>query len=147
LVWFFAIILIGTASLAQDHGFNGPYFGVVERGVDGDNFEAKVEIWPTISSTVSVRIRGIDAPELFRPECLQEALGAADALGDMIEILPIGTRVRLENVEAAAFSGSVVANILRQGTDRGRTIVELMMNRGNVVLWTPDQPNIEWCFE
>jgi len=65
----------------------------------------------------------------------------------MIEILPIGTRVRLENVEVDAFSGRVVADVLRQGTDRGRTIVELMMNRGNVVLWTPDQPNIEWCFE
>lgn len=138
-----AIILARNASLDQDSGFNGPYFGVSV----GDNFEAKLEIWPTILSTVSVRIRGIDAPELFRPECLQEALGAADALGDMIEILPIGTRVRLENVEADAFSGRVVADVLRQGTDRGRTIVELMMNRGNEVLWTPDQPNIEWCFE
>jgi hypothetical protein len=65
----------------------------------------------------------------------------------MKKILPFGTRVRLKNDKADEFSGRVIANVLRQGTDRGRTIVELMMNRGNVVLLTPDQPNIELCFE
>ncbi|MGB3554695.1 MAG: hypothetical protein WBA25_08655 [Jannaschia sp.] len=113
--------------------------------IDGDNFEANVKIWPTISSTVSVRIRGLDAPELFRPDCPQEKLGAQEALADLEDLLPEGTLVRLEQVAADAFSGRVLAVVFRQGPERGRTLQELLHNRGIVQNWAPGEPAIDWC--
>lgn len=140
------LCLFANASISQvGSEFEGPYFGKVTRVVDGDNFEAKVEIWPTISATVSVRVRGFDAPEKFRPQCPQERLGAAEAEQDMVEILPIGTLIRLENVVEDSFAGRVIADAFRQGPDRGRTILELMINRGNVVRWTPSDGAVDWC--
>ncbi len=136
-------LLATTATFAEE--FAGPYFGEVVRVIDGDNFEAKIEIWPTISSTVSVRIAGIDAPELFRPQCPQEALGARAAKEALRELIPPKTEVRLEHVEADSFSGRVLAVVYRQKLERGRTLTELLLNRDVVELWTPGDPDIDWC--
>ena len=141
----FPIATLLTFGSAQADDFAGPYYGEVLRVIDGDNFEAKVDIWPTVSATVSVRIKGIDAPELFRPSCPQEKLGAMEARDDLESLLPPGTLVRLEEVQADDFSGRVVAVAYRQGPDRGRTLVELLLNRGNVVAWEPGQADVDWC--
>jgi micrococcal nuclease len=143
-------LLIAAAALPTkgkcDEGlFSGPYFGEVIRVIDGDTLEAKVELWPTISATVSVRLKGVDAPELTRPECAPEALGAKAAKEAMDEVLQPGTRIRLEAVEEDSFSGRVVADAFRQGDERGRTLVELLKRRGAICPWKPGQPDIDWC--
>ncbi len=146
---FFLILLaaaIARVGVTRAEEFPGPYFGEVTRVIDGDTFEANVEIWPTISATVSVRLRGVDAPEIRRPKCPQESLGAKMAQEAMTDILSAGTRVRLENVENDSFAGRVVADVLRQGDERGRTLTELMRNReAPLCPWVPGQPDIDWC--
>lgn len=133
------------ASTSFADSFPGPYFGEVVGIVDGDNFEARIDIWPTISATVSVRIRGIDAPEIFRPECEEERENAKKAKAVLEKLIPIGTSVRLEDVQADSFSGRVVATAYRQREERGRTLVELLLNRGVVVPWNVDEPKPVWC--
>ncbi|MGC1487199.1 MAG: thermonuclease family protein [Albidovulum sp.] len=144
-----AVVLVWLASIgpvfAAQMEFPGPYFGEVIRVIDGDTFEAKIEIWPTISATVSVRLKGVDAPELRRSECPQERLGAAEAKDAMEDILPMGTRVRLENVEKDAFAGRVVADVFKQGEVRGSTLTTLMIRRAMVLPWVPGDPDIDWC--
>ena len=39
------------------------YVGEVQRIIDGDTIVVKVQLWPTITSTLSVRILGIDVPD------------------------------------------------------------------------------------
>lgn len=135
---------VGPIAARADR-FDGPYFGVVERVIDGDTFEATVEVWPNLSATVSVRISGIDAPELFRPQCPQERLGAQAAKEALQEIAPAGTAIRLEDVELGSFAGRVIAVAYRQGESRGRTLVELLSNRGVVEEWTSGDADVDWC--
>ena len=143
---FFLWCFLASPAAATD--FPGPYFGDVIRVIDGDTFEAKVEIWPTISATVNVRLKGIDAPELNRSKCPQEKIGAMDARDAMVEIIPPGTQVRLENVENGSFAGRVIADVFRQVDVRGRTLIELLRNRDAPVCpWIPGQPDIDWCGE
>jgi endonuclease YncB( thermonuclease family) len=42
----------------------GAYAAEVLRVIDGDTFEARVQVWPGLAMTTKVRLRGIDAPEL-----------------------------------------------------------------------------------
>jgi micrococcal nuclease len=64
----------------------GPYRAEAIRVVDGDTFEARLRIWFNQDVTVSVRLDGVDAPEM-RGRCEREsrlALEARDALGAIL---------------------------------------------------------------
>lgn len=139
------IVSVATPCQAEEYPFTGPYFGSVVRVVDGDTFEAKVELWPTISSTVSVRLKNFDAPELFRPACEEERLQATLAKAAMEELLATGQIVVLENVEPDSFSGRVVADIFRLATERKFSLNILLERREAIVPWDPDDEPIDWC--
>ncbi|MCU4653674.1 thermonuclease family protein [Roseibacterium sp. SDUM158016] len=127
-----------------DASFHGPYSGEVLRVIDGDTFETRVEIWPNIEAVVSVRLRGFDAPELFRPDCEEERLQATLAKAVLEELLPVGQEVRLEDVEAGAFSGRVVATVDRVAEANAVNLGILLERRG-FVRWEPGDPDIDWC--
>jgi endonuclease YncB( thermonuclease family) len=50
----------------------------VLRIIDGDTFEARVNLWPGLDVTTRVRLRGIDAPEL-KARCGEERIKAEAA--------------------------------------------------------------------
>src|SRR5690348_9640474 len=50
----------------------------VLRVIDGDTFEARINLWPGLEVTTRVRLRGIDAPEL-RAHCDDERIKAEAA--------------------------------------------------------------------
>jgi endonuclease YncB( thermonuclease family) len=86
----------------------------VLRVLDGDTFEARVQIWPGIAVTTRVRLRGIDAPEL-RARCQEErvkAEAARDALSAMLADGPIGIR----QVTLDKYGGRVVADAATRAT-------------------------------
>lgn len=132
---------------AQQKVFEGPYFGEVVRIVDGDNFIARVDIWPTIKSEVSIRIRGIDAPEIFRPSCEQERYLGDRAKAALSDELPVGQIVRLEDVHSDAFAGRVIASVFRQNEVRGTPIDEQMIRSEYVARWVPGDAERDWCVE
>jgi micrococcal nuclease len=58
----------------------GPIPAQLVRILDGDTFEARVDIWLDIQLTVLVRLRGINAPETAcqcEQECQQASLATA----------------------------------------------------------------------
>ena len=134
-------------SQEQDGRFDGPYLGEVIRVIDGDTFVARVDIWPTISATVSVRLRGYDAPELFQPACGPEEYQANLALGAMREVLPEGQDIVLFNVEEDSFSGRVVSDVSRVANVNAYSLSVLLENREAVRPWDPSEPNVDWCAE
>ncbi len=58
--------------------------------VDGDTFDARVELKPGFRVTTRVRVRGIDAPELHAAACEQERIGAEAAQRALRSILTEG---------------------------------------------------------
>ena len=106
----------------------GIYPAEVLRVVNGDTFEARVQVWPGIAITTLVRLRGIDTPEL-KARCADERSKAEAARGTLTAILAEGgvelSRVGLDKfggrIDAAASTHStadVSAAILRAGLAR-----------------------------
>ncbi|MGR3795172.1 thermonuclease family protein [Vannielia sp. SX4] len=125
--------------------FEGPYYGKVVRVIDGDTFEAAVEIWPTISSTVSVRIRGIDAPEITQSSCDNEKYLGTLAKSALEEEIPPDTDIRLENVEAGSFAKRVIADAFRRNVERGTPLDRQMLRTSYVAIWEKGDPDIDFC--
>ncbi len=76
--------------------------------VDGDTFEARVQLWPGLSVTTRVRLRGIDAPEL-KARCAEErdlALAARAALQAILDEGAVG----IMNVTLDKYGGRVLAD-------------------------------------
>jgi endonuclease YncB( thermonuclease family) len=86
----------------------------VLRVIDGDNFEARVRIWPGMDVTTKVRLRGIDAPEL-RARCEDERMKALAARDALARILSEGA-VAVAGVAQDKYGGRVDAAVSTAAT-------------------------------
>jgi endonuclease YncB( thermonuclease family) len=86
----------------------------VLRVIDGDTFEARVNLWPGLNITTRVRLRGIDAPEM-RARCGEERIKAEDARDALRRMLDQGN-VGITRVTLDKYGGRVVADALTHGT-------------------------------
>lgn len=98
----------------------GPIRGQILRVVDGDTLEVEAFIWPDHRVVTSVRVDGIDTPEL-KSKCEQEqelAIRAKDFVTSLLD--RYGVEVRLVAVRHDKYAGRVVAAVtLSNGEDLG----------------------------
>jgi endonuclease YncB( thermonuclease family) len=87
----------------------------VVRTIDGDTFEARVQLWPGLEMTTRVRLRGIDAPEL-KASCAQELQMAEAASGALRGLLDEG-EVTISNIGPDKYNGRVVADAATRRTE------------------------------
>jgi endonuclease YncB( thermonuclease family) len=80
----------------------------VVRVIDGDTFEARVNLWPGLDVTTRVRLRGVDAPEL-KARCNEERSKAEAARAALRAILDRG-EVGISHVTLDKYGGRVVAD-------------------------------------
>jgi endonuclease YncB( thermonuclease family) len=80
----------------------------VLRVIDGDTFEARIQVWPGIAITTKVRLRGIDAPEM-KANCREEAL-KADAARMALQSMLAQGGVTVTRVSPDKYGGRVVAD-------------------------------------
>ena len=142
-----AAILSATPAILQSQEIPNPYseyYGTVERVVDGDTFVVRIDLWPGLQTTYSVRARGIEAPELRGANCPQEKLWAEEARAQAEKLYPVGSIVRIDNVELDSF-GRAVADVRRWVSDRWKYFAEEMTERDMAVVWTLNDPDIDWC--
>jgi endonuclease YncB( thermonuclease family) len=86
----------------------------VLRVVDGDTFEARVQVWPGLAITSKIRLRGIDAPEL-KANCAEEQR-RADAARAALQTMLAAGGVGVFNVSQDKYGGRVVADAAADGT-------------------------------
>ena len=86
----------------------------VLRVIDGDTFEARVNLWPGLAITTRVRLRGIDAPEL-KARCDGERVKAEAARERLRAILDQG-EIGISRVTLDKYGGRVVADASTQAT-------------------------------
>jgi endonuclease YncB( thermonuclease family) len=99
------------------------YSAEVLKTLDGDTFEARVQVWPGIDITTKVRLRGIDAPEL-KARCAEERSKAETARHALESILAQGS-VAISRVGLDKFGGRVDANVSTQSTpDVGASLLQ-----------------------
>ncbi len=101
----------------------GPYRAVVERIVDGDTLYALISLGMDAYAYHSIRLLGINAPELFSGTPEERARGKA-AKEYLESIAPPGTKCLLRTDKDRTTFGRYVASItLPNGTDMASEMV------------------------
>jgi len=133
----FAAIYGLSAFCPAEAGALGPRPAAVERVVDGDTVKMRVAIWIDQELVVSVRVAGIDAPELFRPKCAAEKTLAREAKAFAEDFLAGGTAT-LYDITRGKYAGRVVARIEAGGGDLGAALVAAgLAVEGGRGIWCP----------
>ena len=90
------------------------YPAEVVRIIDGDKFQARVQVWPGLSVDTKVRLRGIDAPELHI-RCADEYAKAQAARAALETMLAAGG-VTISRVGIDKYGGRVDASVATRDT-------------------------------
>ena len=125
--------------------FSGPYQAEMVQIIDGDTVVARVAVWPGLIAEYSVRVRGIDTPEVQRPDCAEERAWGERARAQVERLYPPGSEIRLRDVQFDAFSGRVLADVQRFRSDRWLSLSSELLQRGLAVEWHPSQGAVPWC--
>lgn len=83
---------------------------------DGDTISVRAWIWPRQSVETSVRLAGIDAPEL-RGRCESEKQAALSARDRLNALLSQARRIELHDIELDKYGGRVLARVVADGQD------------------------------
>ncbi len=112
----------------------------VLRVIDGDTFEAKVNLWPGLDITTKVRLRGIDAPEM-KARCGEErvkAEAARDALRSILDQGEVGiSRVTLDKYGGRVDADASTASTLDVGGALLNAGLARRYNGGRRESWCP----------
>ena len=103
---------VGTNSRKLD--LQTVYPAEVVRIIDGDKFQARVQVWPGLSVDTKVRLRGIDAPELHI-RCADEYAKAQAARAALETMLAAGG-VTISRVGIDKYGGRVDASVATRDT-------------------------------
>lgn len=117
---------------------------VVTGAYDGDTLYVEAQIWPSLTWAGSVRVLGVDTPEI-RGQCETEKT-LAKAARDYVRDLLTDTTVRLTEVESDKYGGRVLARVhFREGdawVDLADRLVEVGVGRAY-----EGGARKEWCGE
>ena len=86
----------------------GPVAVEVIEVIDGDTFLARAKVWPGHEVTVSVRLRGIDAPER-KAKCDAERVAAEEARL-ALEYVLASAPVEIRNISGDKYFARVIAD-------------------------------------
>lgn len=93
----------------------GPYPARLVSVHDGDTIKVDVQVWPGQTNRVSVRLDGVDTPEL-RGKCPQERVQAIKAR-DYVIAMTKDKSLAIQAVTLGKYAGRVVARVLVDGQD------------------------------
>jgi micrococcal nuclease len=111
------------------------------KNYDGDTLTVKIpSVHPLLGENISVRILGIDAPEL-RSDSPCERQMAQKAKEELKEILAEGGRIDLESIGRDKYF-----RVLAKVTVDGRDVADMMLRRGLAVPYDGGtRPETNWC--
>ena len=147
--YLIGLILLGLAGLhacsthaglfaQQMHPEHPIVPATVERVIDGDTLQVRVQPYPRLRIIQRVRILGIDAPETYRPNCpLERELG--EAATKYVRDALLGERVLLSHVRFDSF-GRLLAVVTVDGEDFAAT----MIASGHATEYSTSNPT-NWC--
>ena len=146
LIAFLGCGLYGSHAVAAEP-LPGPVPAEVVRVIDGDTVAVRARIWPGQFVETRVRLRGVDTPEIRRPECEAERTAgqaAARFTAGWTGMTPAAEAVApawisLHDIDLGSFAGRVVARIRRAD---GADLSDDLTAAGLAVAYGDDGP---WC--
>lgn len=107
-------------------GFGNVYEARVLRVIDGDTIRVAISIWHDQVLTTSIRVRGVDTPEI-RGKCAEERALALKAKAFTAELLPTGATVILKRIAPDKYGGRYDADVQ---TSDGRELAASLIHAG-----------------
>ena len=130
-------LLVCAASASQT--IPGPVEARVLRVIDGDSFVAEARVWPGHTVTVSVRIRGIDAPEM-KGRCEAERRAAMRSRAALEAIIGPGP-IAMTNIGGGKYYGRVLADVTAPD---GRAAAQAMIAHNEARAYAGGK-RLAWC--
>ncbi len=126
MIYAMAMLLLEffpAAGSPRQEIINGPMTGEVLNVLDGDTVNVKVHVWIGQEIETSLRVEGIDAPEI-KGKCTEERTLAEAARQEMIKLLG-DNLIRIYNIRLEKYAGRVLAEVeTTGGIDIGRHMIE-----------------------
>ncbi|TDJ52194.1 MAG: hypothetical protein E2O42_00395 [Nitrospina sp.] len=123
LIMSYLILAPATAWTAPT--ITGPVTAKVVKVYYGDTITVEAYPWPGLEAKVSVRIDGVDTPEI-RGKCDAEKQKAIEAR-EFVKGLVLGETIFLQNVKHGKYAGRVVADVKLEG---GGSLAQKIIDRG-----------------
>ena len=108
------------------------YRAVVRRVVDGDTLHVDVDLGMRTFRRTSLRIAGIDAPEINRGTEASRAAGDAARL-DLEELLPVGTDIYVRTYKDRKTFDRYEADVYRENNGELEDVAALMVAAGHAM--------------
>jgi endonuclease YncB( thermonuclease family) len=108
--------------------------------IDGDTIRVEISLTDDLSLTTSIRVRGIDTPEL-RGKCAAERALAERARSALRSLLPPDTRVTISRLARDKYGGRYDADV---ETADGRSLARALIDAGLARPYTGG-PRRGWC--
>lgn len=141
ILFFGGILLSSPAQANCRHSDNS--FNCVQylRNYDGDTFTVRIpSVHPLLGEEISVRILGIDSPEL-RTQDTCEKRAAERAQKELADIFRNSSRISLRSIGRDKYF-RVLAEVVVDGVDVGQE----MLRRGMAVPYEGgERPKVDWC--
>ena len=116
--------------------------------LDADTIKLELFYWPQHSIITSIRLKGVDTPELERAKCLKEKLLAEEVTSSIRDKYPVGSWVIVSDVEFDKYAGRYVAEVKRWRSDRLiAASAELLANERWAAPYTGEGQKRDWCAE
>ena len=119
--------------------------GEVIEVIDGDTLRLKLHVLPGLEYVVSVRSRGIDAPEIFRPSCPDEELLGQKAKASIARKFEPGRWVLVSDIQSDKYGGRVLGKIERWASDRMKSVSEELLESKLAVPDPDGSSQYNWC--
>ena len=125
LLLIISCFLLAPATAGTAPTITGPVAAKVVKVYDGDTFTVEAYPWPGLEAKASVRINGVDTPEILG-KCEAEKQKAIKAR-EFVKWLVLGEVVFLQNVKHGKYAGRVVADVKLEG---GGNLADKIINQG-----------------
>lgn len=93
------------------------YKAVVDRIIDGDTFDAHVDLGFTVMVKVRFRLKGVDTPEIYSPKTQAELEHGRAAAEFVSKAMPVGTEVLIKSSKMGAYNRYDADVTLPSGVD------------------------------
>ena len=111
---------------------------------DGDTIKVQATIWPNLYKETSVRIYGIDTPEIHS-KCEKERDLAASAREYVADKLTTADGIFIQNVTKDKYGNRVVADVLYKKNNRTYNLAKELIKQNLATEYFGKTKNKNWC--
>ena len=104
------LLIICFIITSPSYAHENAYRAKILRIIDGDTFEADINIFINLTARYHIRIADIDTAEINRSQCALERQAGKQAKIRLAELLPINSIVTLAELEFDSF-GRIVSHV------------------------------------